>query len=404
MSSKSKVFWASPNEVCYFDNPIRNDRKNMKTNNLVKTRLILDKILDFINSGDRVGIKVHVGEAYNTRYLRHDYVHEVVEAVKSKGGIPTLIETQGIGLSVRPVKISKNYNVNLMHRTNKEDHDRISHLHGYSESLMGVTLKFIDGDKGAYQKNIKIEGIHFKDVSVAAGLFEYDKIIAVSHFKGHPQGAFGGALKQLGMGCVATRNKFLAHFKGNLMVNSKACNISKCAQECIEVCPINAIKIENDSAVLDVSTCIGCLGCLERCPVLGIMPHPFRRNKQFIECVMDNAAAVLASFSPENIRYINFALDVTLVCDCIVNASVPIVPDLGIFASSDPLAIDKACIDAETNAPGLPFLDENGEWSEPLPSGVEKFGTMNKKVDPSWQLDAAFKNKLGTIDYELVKI
>lgn len=118
MLSKPKVFWAPPNEVFYIDNPIHNDRRNMKTNNLVKTRLILDKILDFINSGDKVGIKVHVGEAHNTRYLRHDYVHEVVEAVKSKGGIPTLIETQGIGLSVKPLKISKNYSISLMHRTN----------------------------------------------------------------------------------------------------------------------------------------------------------------------------------------------------------------------------------------------------------------------------------------------
>ncbi|NVM19977.1 MAG: DUF362 domain-containing protein [Candidatus Lokiarchaeota archaeon] len=404
MSSKPKVFWAPPNEVFYLSNPLHNDRKNMKTNNLVKTRLILDKILDFINSGDNVGIKVHVGEAHNTRYLRHDYVREVIEAVKSKGGIPTLIETQGIGLSVRPVKIKKDFIVSLMHRTNKEDHEKISCLHGYNESLIGAPLKFIDGDKGAYQKNVKIDGIHFKEVSVAAGLFEYDKMISVSHFKGHLQGAFGGALKQLGMGCVATRNKFMAHFRGNLIVNSQICNISKCNQECIEVCPVNATRIENESVVLNTSTCIGCLGCVYRCPVLGILPTPLRRSKQFIERVMDNVAAVLASYSPENIRYINFALDVTLACDCITNASVPIVPDLGIFASNDPVAIDKACIDAVTNAPGVPILDENGEWSEPLPSGVEKFSTMLKNVNPSWQLDAAVKNKLGSIDYELVKI
>jgi uncharacterized Fe-S center protein len=404
MSTKPKVFWATPNEVYYTDNPIRNDKKSMKTNNLVKTRLLLDKILDFINTSDKVGIKVHVGEAHNTRYLRHDYVHEVVEAVKSKGGIPTLIETQGIGLSGQPIKISRNYIVSIMQRTKKEDHDKISHLHGYSESLMGVPLKFMDGDKGASQKNVKIDGIHFKDVSVAAGLYNYDKIVVISHFKGHPQGAFGGALKQLGMGCVATRNKFLAHFRGDLMVNLKVCNTSKCKKECIDVCPVNAIKIENESAVLDSSTCIGCIGCIQSCPIFGILPTPFRRNRQFIERVMDNATAVVTSFGPENVRYINFALDVTLVCDCIVNASVPIVPDLGIFASNDPVAIDKACVDAATVAPGVPFLDENGEWSEPLHPGVEKFSTMNSKVDPSWQLDAAHRNNLGSLDYELVKI
>ena len=92
------------------------------------------------------------------------------------------------------------------------------------------------------------------------------------------------------------------------------------------------------------------------------------------------------------------------MCDCIVNASAPVVPDLGIFGSSDPLAIDKACIDMETNAPGLPFLDMKGQWTEPIKSGMEKFTALNPMADVSWQINAAIKNKLGSIDYELVKI
>ena len=91
MSSKSIVYWASPYEMM----GLPDSKRNMITNNLVKTKFLLDKILDnFINSGDKVGVKVHVGEKYNTRYLRHDYVREVVDAIKEKGGIPTLIETQ----------------------------------------------------------------------------------------------------------------------------------------------------------------------------------------------------------------------------------------------------------------------------------------------------------------------
>ena len=405
MPYKPIVYWANPNEVCHLDFPGRNDKRNMKTNNLVKTRLILDKILDNINSGDTVGIKVHAGEAHNTRYLRHDYVHEVVEAVKSKGGIPTLIETQGIGMNIEQLNLSENYSICLGHRKNTEDHHKIAHLHGYSESIIGAPLKFVDGDKGLDGKIIEIDGIHFKEVSIAAGLFEYDKIVVISRFKGHPNAGFGGALKQLGIGCVSKRNKYRAHLSGIIFVNPNGCKISKCAQECIAACPVNAIKIENELASIDVSTCIGCIGCIESCPLKGaILSEPFRKNKEFIECTMDNAAAVLVSYNPENIRYINFAVDITLVCDCVVNAGVPIIPDLGIFASDDPLAIDKACLDAETNAPGLPVLGKDGKWTEPLSPGVEKFKAMNHKVDPTWQLDAAVKNGLGCIEYELVNI
>jgi hypothetical protein len=81
-----------------------------------------------------------------------------------------------------------------------------------------------------------------------------------------------------------------------------------------------------------------------------------------------------------------------------------IVPDLGIFGSFDPVAIDKACIDAETNAPGLPVFKIDGKWSEPIAPGVEKFKAMASLVDPLWQIDAAVKSKIGTTNYKLVKI
>ncbi|MFX1593303.1 MAG: hypothetical protein ACFFCL_11480, partial [Promethearchaeota archaeon] len=105
MSSKPKVYWASPIEVAALPNTSR----NMVTNNLVKTRFISDKILDHINSGDKVGVKVHVGEAHNTRYLRADYIREVVNAIKAKGGIPTLIETQGLGNNIENIGICEDY-------------------------------------------------------------------------------------------------------------------------------------------------------------------------------------------------------------------------------------------------------------------------------------------------------
>jgi len=401
MTSKPVVYWASPTELA----ALPNTAENMVTNNLVKTRFILDKILDNINSGDKVGVKVHVGEAQNTRYLRPDYVREVVEAIKANGGIPTLIETQGRGNNIENICINDEYTICVGHRKKTTDHLKIAHLHGYTESITGAPLHFIDGNEGIDRKIVKIDnGIHFKEVSVAKGLFDYDKLVVISHFKGHPLAGFGGALKQLGMGCITKHNKFLAHFADYIIVNTRRCNFSMCKQECIESCPAEAIKIENNVAKIDHSICFGCFYCTQKCPVKRAIKVPARRNNnEFVERVIDNVSAVL-NFGPEKFRYINFAFDVTAMCDCVPNASVPVIPDLGIFASYDPVAIDKACIDAETDAPGLPFLDINGVWTEPLERGIEKFKALMPRVNPSLQFDAALKNKIGSIEYELVNI
>ena len=400
MSSKSIVYWASPNEVA----ALVNTSKNMVTNNLVKTRFISDKILDHINSGDKVGVKVHVGEAYNTHYLRPDYVREVVNAIKAKGGIPTLIETQGLGNNIENIGICEDYSICVGHRKIAEDHKKIAELHGYSEAVIGAPLQFIDGVNGVDRKVVEIKGIHFKEVSVAKNLFKFDKLVVISHFKGHPQAGFGGALKQLGVGCVAKRNKHLVHFDGTFTVNLKKCDLSLCKQECISSCPVDAIKIEGEHAVIDASVCYGCFRCMQKCPIKRTLRAPKMRNlPDFVERFIDNAMAVL-SFGSEKIRYLNFAFDIPAMCDCVPNAGVPVVPDLGIFGSSDPVAIDKACVDAETNAPGLPFLNKEGEWTQPLEKGVEKFKTLMPAVDPHNVFEAAMRNKLGSIDYELIKI
>ena len=401
MSNKSIVYWAPPNEIF----ALKNTAKDMKTNNLVKTRLILNRILDNINSGDKVAVKVHVGEAHNTHYLRPDYIREVVETIKLKGGIPTLIETQGIGTNINIVEVSENYSVNLGHRKNAPDHLKLANLHGYTESMVGAPLQFIDGVNGLDGKVVNIDGIHFKEVSVGSGLFDFDKLVVIAHFKGHAEACFGGALKQIGQGCVTKRNKHLAHFEGLLKIKPKICNISKCNQECITICPVNAIRLVGESAVINEAECFGCFLCSKKCPVPRAIKVPSPNNvKDFVERVIDNATAVANSFKAKNIRYINFGVEVTLMCDCLSNAGSPIVPDLGIFGAADPVAIDKACLDAEIDAPGLPIF-KDGAWTQPLPSGIEKFKEFfGGMVDSNYQFDSAVKNKIGTIEYELIQI
>jgi uncharacterized Fe-S center protein len=400
MVGKPIVYWATPIEIA----ALPNTAENMVTNNLVKTRFIADKILDNINSGDRVGVKVHVGEAHNTHYLRPDYVREVVKAIKDKGGIPILIETQGRGSNVEKIEISKDYKICVGHRKSATAHMEIAQLHGYSESVIGAPLRFIDGEQGIDRKIIKIDGIELKEVSIAVGLFDYDKIVVISHFKGHPFAAHGGALKQLGLGCVTKHNKHLAHFDSMFSVNPDVCNSSKCEQECIKACSVEAVSMNGKSAVIDESICYGCSNCLQKCPIEKAIKRPTWNNaKKFVERFIDNVKAVL-SFGPEKIRYINFAFDIPAKCDCVSNASVPVIPDLGILGSTDPVSIDKACVDMETDAPGLPFLNDNGEWSIPLERGVEKFSALNPMVNTSFQFDAAVKNEIGSIEYELIKL
>ncbi len=398
MSNESIVYWALPNEVV----ALKNTKKNMVTNNLIKTRLILEKILDNINPGDKVAIKVHVGEGYNTRYLRHDYVHEVVDFVKSLGGIPTLIETMGLGMKVQHIKMSDEHVICMGVRKTESEHENIAQLHGYSESTIGAPLKFIDGEKGIDGKIIKIDGIHFKDVSVGKGLFDFDKMIVIAHFKGHGQAAFGGALKQLGIGCVTKRNKFRAHFDG-IQINPKKCANADCDKICLEVCPVGAIKYNSDTLMIDDS-CVGCMACNDYCKVKRAINSNWRNVPDFVDRFIDNAKGVITGFGPENIRYINFALDVVLNCDCASNPGPPIVPDLGIFGSVDPVAVDKACVDAETAAPGVPKMDKDGKWVDSLGPGIEKFHTLMPLSDTSFQFNAAVKNKIGNLNYKLVKI
>ena len=345
-----------------------------------------------------------MGEAYNTRYVRPDYVREVVKAIKAKGGIPTLIETQGLGGHVQHISINEEYKIGVMHRRNAADHLKIAHLHGYTESITGAPLEFIDGDEGIDRKIIKIEGIQFKEVSVAKGLFEYDKLVVISHFKGHTFASFGGALKQLGIGCVSKHNKHLAHFSEGAIVNIKKCNPSLCKQECVEACPIGAVKVEGDSAVINASMCYGCFKCIQKCPIKRAIKGPsMNRINTFIERFIDSAMAVL-TFGSEKIRYLNIAIEIPAQCDCVSNASMPVVPDLGFDGSSDPVAIDKACIDAEIAAPGLPFLNKAGEWTKPVETGIEKFQALSPILDTALVFESAVKNALGNTDYELVKI
>jgi len=400
MTDKSIVYWASPIEVP----ALPNTAKNMITNNLVKTRFILDKVLDNIVSGDKVGVKVHVGEAYNTRYLRPDYVREVVTAIKAKGAIPILIETQGRGNYIQKIGIHEDYTICVGHRKNTEDHKKIAHLHGYTESITGAPLQFIDGDEGLDRKVVKIDGVHLKEVNVANGLFEFDKLVVISHFKGHPFFGFGGALKQLGIGCVTKHGKFLSHFEKSFIVNSKRCDFSKCNQECVGACPVDAIKIDDNSALIEASLCTGCFLCQQKCPVNRAIKDPrVNIGKIFVERVLDNVSGVL-SYGPERIRYINFALEIPLMCDCVSNPSMPVVPDLGIFASSDPVAIDKACVDAETNAPGLPILKNYDEWTVPIKPGIEKFHALNPMANTTLAFEALINSKIGNLEYEIVKI
>jgi len=401
MTDKSIVYYAPPYEV-----PSLNyNRELMVTNNLVKTRLVLEKVLDNINAGDKVAVKVHVGEAFNTRYLRPDYVREVVKAIKSKGGIPTLIETQGVGNNMRCIEISEDYKVCVGHRKKAEDHLKIAHLHGYTEAITGAPFKFVDGVKGFDYKKVSIDGIQLKDVAVAKGLEDFDKLVVIARFKGHAQCAFGGALKQLGIGCVSKMSKWNAHFDGSPILNERRCDPSQCQQDCISACPVGAIELLEGKTVIDGFKCMGCMYCTRACTVKRTF-KPARVNEvpDFVKRVADNALAVTQSFGPEKIRYINFATEITVQCDCVTNIGMPVIPDLGIFASSDPVALDKACVDAETDAPSLWFRNAKGEWIEPIARGIEKFQALGSMGEANLILDAAVQNKIGSTEYELVPI
>ena len=284
-----------------------------------------------ISPGDIVAIKVHVGERQNLGYLNHNYARLVAEEVKKAGGNPFLTDTNTLYTGGRH---------------NGVDHAVTAVHHGYTYATTGAPFIPADGIRGTEYTDIPVNGKQFTSVKLASGILSADKIIFLSHFKGHLEAGFGGALKNMAMGCASIAGKMEQHSNAIPLFTEENC--TGCRQ-CVRICPSGALSMNGKKAALDKEKCIGCGQCVAACNYEALAPDWGRHQEEFIERVGEYAMGVYNHFQEKAI-YCNFATNITPDCDCWPVNEPPLVEDVGIFTSTDPFALDAATLEKVNKA------------------------------------------------------
>jgi uncharacterized Fe-S center protein len=336
-------------------------------NDQLKKLLEKSRVLDVIREKDRVGIKMHFGEAGNTGFVRPDHVRVICDEVVRKGATATLGDANTLYRG---------------RRLNAKDHLALAHEHGFTKKAVGIDVVIPDDKKKADNTESQIDQKLIKTAKVARLFIDCDALVSVSHFKGHALTGFGGAIKNIGMGCATREGKLAQHCDAAPVFNTDRC--TGCG-ECEIVCPAEAIRMENEKAVLDRTKCIGCASCVAACPNMTIFID-IEAGDAVQEKMAEYAFAVLRN-KKDKACFLNFALRINQECDCWPYKNPRIAPDVGIFASLDPVGIDKASFDLVNQA-----------------SGKDIFKAAHPKEDGLKQLRHAQEIGLGSMEYDLIQL
>lgn len=357
----------------------------------------LDKCIE---KGDTVAVKIHQGEYNRTHCLRPEFVAAIVEEVKACGGRPFVTDTTTLTYHL--------FNNRCTGQLALEGANR----HGFNFASLQAPYIIADGFSGEDDLRVELpEGNILKDTYIGRAIYEADACINLAHAKGHPITSFGGCIKNFGIGAQSKRGKYQTHLAfwgdpadeiGFPKVNKEACRGTDCvyAKMCEDSCPEEAIKVGKDGVVIDYKKCALCYSCQVTCMFTGMGGIGFRGDYfPLAQIAMADAAfGCIKTFKPGKIGYMAYAVDMCPECDCFPWGGTPIVPDVGVFASKDPVAIDNAIVDKVDKAPVMPTsrAEELG-----LKPGEDKFKAVNA-FTPRIQLKAAQKIGMGTMDYELV--
>ncbi|MCL4498755.1 MAG: DUF362 domain-containing protein [Chloroflexi bacterium] len=343
----------------------------------------LDRLFDkagfagLIEPGDLVAIKVHFGERGNTAFLSPLYARRVVDKVKAAGGRPFLTDANTLYAGTRG---------------NAVDHLATAVQHGFGYASVGAPVIIADGLNGHNYLEVPIDGKHFETVKIGSAIREADVVIALSHFKGHEAVGFGGALKNIGMGSGSRSGKQMMHSDIMPVVDEEKC--SAC-ERCVEWCASGAIAV-GASAGISPEACVGCGECTVTCPNGAIGINWKTEPAAIQEKIAEYALGVIAG-KADKVGFINFAIDIVPDCDCWAWSDAPVVPDIGILASTDIVAVDQASVDLVNSTEGI-----RGGRLEDVTS-CDKFATLNG-IDWSIQLEHGQHLGLGSRSYELVRV
>ncbi len=359
-----------------------------------------------IRPHDLVAVKVHFGEYNNTGYLRPVFARSLVDRIKELGGRPFVTDT------------TTSFYYYTVGRASAIDCLLTAERNGYSSATLGCPLIISDGFLGDDDLRVDLpEGTILKEQYVAKGIAMADKMIVLTHFKGHGSGVYGGSIKNVGVGCASKRGKFNLHFGGHPMGWGKAPYFEHLAkgphrrewlEELRDSCPWGLFTIDGDRFDWDRAHCVcgpggggPCGDILGR--MRGVHEDAFDANPVTIA---DSALAALKivgeGFGTGNAGFINMAIDITPFCDCAPYADRPIVPNMGVFASQDIVAIDAACVAMATASAGM--IGSRAYEEGVMAPGTPKFPAAASRVSAGQEicLNNGTKIGMGNRDFELV--
>ena len=362
----------------YFANFRTTYRENLpqKLARLVKKAGMLENI-DFENK--YTAIKIHFGEPGNLSYLRPNYAKVIVDLIKGQGGKVFLTDCNTLYVG---------------RRKNALDHLEAAYENGYNPFTTGCHVIIADGLKGTDEVLVPVNGDYVQEAKIGRAVMDADIVISMNHFKGHEATGFGGALKNLGMGCGSRAGKMEMHSAGKPHVLKGQC--VGCGA-CVKICAHSAITIADKKASIDHNKCVGCGRCIGICPKDAVVAANDESN-DILNCKIAEYTKAVIDGRPN--FHISLIVDVSPNCDCHSENDVPIVPNVGMFASFDPVALDMACADAVNRQPVMP-----GSILSELPQiTMDRFNDNHPETNWMSAVDHAVKLGLGSKEYELIEI
>jgi len=340
-------------------------------------RSLLDKTTDLLQAaglGERIAagaltaVKLHFGEKGNTAFLRPIYLRRIVEEISDVGGKPFLTDTNTLYVGGR---------------SNAVDHLSTAIANGFAYAVAGAPIVIADGLRGESAVLVPVNGQECREVSIGAEIAHADAMVVATHFKGHEISGFGGALKNLGMGCASRSGKLVQHSTVSPRVDPAGC--TGCGT-CVAHCPSGAISMVDARAVISPAACIGCADCIVVCPESTVKVNWNEASPRVQRKMVDHALGAVSGKEASTVC-LSFVTQVSPFCDCYGHNDRPVAPDVGIIASDDPVALDQACADLVLAA-----------------AGRDPFRETHPSVDWTIQLAYAEEVGLGSRSYRLERL
>jgi uncharacterized protein len=374
VSAKSASAKSAPAEVLFA--PAAIERLEAKASLPAKFQRMLEQLpMNQVCEGAVVALKVHVGAHFGFTTIPPLFVRLLIEKIKAAGAKSVFV-TDGDGAMAGAV------------------------ARGYTAEVLGAPLMGAAGVKNQFFVRHKIGYKSLKDVEICGNIEHADALINLSHFKGHGDCGFGAACKNLAMGCVTehTRGELHKLEGGGLKYNRDLCNGCR---KCVESCGHNAASWNNEKNCLEIffHNCLYCRHCVLACPrdaikIEGGSFVPFQRGLALA------TREVLRTFEPSRVLHINFLTQITVFCDCWGFSAPALIPDVGILASSNIVAVDKASLDLTRDGQPLP-------GSLPPERKLVEGDHMMQRIhgkDPYIQVREMEAAGLGTSEYKIKTI